>query len=481
VSSTNHAVSGEDAVTGRLSQHVAELRDGDLSDVVRRAARWSILDTIGVTLLASTQAEGVEALVGLLASSGGKPESTVIGYGHRVPAWTAALANGAMSRAMMFDDYHTHKTHPGSTTVTAALALAERMGDVSGRELVTAVAIGNDLTCRMGSSIPLDVAKSRGWLTTDVFGTFGATAACARLLRLSVDEVRHAFGIALFEAAGTREAYSGHSESGRSAMMQAMSTGFRSQGAVFAALMAQAAITGPEDTFEGATGLYPVYFGGPADRSELLDGLGQRFESVGMGIKPSPGTWHAFTHVDTVRGLMRDNGITADDIAKVEVFVTSEGMRAFTPLAVKRHPPTSQDANHSSPYLIAAAIHHGTVTFRDLTAEGYEDERVGAIADRVIPIIDPEFERSGEVGPGEAGPARVQITLHDGSQFERDETVPYGHPQNPISEEDLIAKFRTCAAFAARPLAEPTIDRMIDVVLHLDDVADVNMILAAPG
>ena len=158
---------------------------------------------------------------------------------------------------MMFDDYHTHKTHPGSTTVTAALALAERMGDVSGRELVTAVAIGNDLTCRMGSSIPLDVAKSRGWLTTDVFGTFGATAACARLLRLSVDEVRHAFGIALFEAAGTREAYSGHSESGRSAMMQAMSTGFRSQGAVLAALMAQAGITGPEDTFEGATGLYP--------------------------------------------------------------------------------------------------------------------------------------------------------------------------------------------------------------------------------
>ena len=98
-----------------------------------------------------------------------------------------------------------------------------------------------------------------------------------------------------------------------------------------------------------------------------------------------------------------------------------------------------------------------------------------------MPIVDPEFERSGEVGPGEAGPARVRITRHDGTQFERDETVPYGHPQNPISEEDLIAKFRTNAAYAARPMDEATIDRTIDVVLHLDDVEDVSSILDRPG
>ena len=145
---------------------------------------------------------------------------------------------------------------------------------------------------------------------------------------------------------------------------------------------------------------------------------------------------------------MRDNGITAHDIAEVTVLVTSEGMRAFTPLAVKRHPPTSQDANHSSPYLIAAAIHHGTVTFRDLTAAGYEDDDVGAIADRVVPVIDPGVRAFRRCRPGEAGPARVRITLHDGTQFERDETIPYGHPQNPISEEDLIDKFRTNAAYA---------------------------------
>jgi len=135
----------------------------------------------------------------------------------------------------------------------------------------------------------LSIAKGAGWLTTDVFGTFGATAAAGKLLGLDAERLQNAFGIALFEAAGTREAYSGSSTTGRSTMMQTMSTGFRAKGAVFAALMAQVDITGPADSLEGRTGLFNVYFKGAQDRTVLLGELGERFESRNIGIKPSPG------------------------------------------------------------------------------------------------------------------------------------------------------------------------------------------------
>ena len=342
------------------------------------------------------------------------------------------------------------------------------MGDVSGRELVTAVAIGNDLTCRMGSSIPLDVAKSRGWLTTDVFGTFGATAACARLLRcpwtrsatrsgLPSRSGRYARGLQRPQRVRAFRDDAGDVER------------LRSQGAVLAALMAR-----PGSTARGQLR--------GRDRP-VPDVLRRTGRSVGAAGRARPAVrvgrdgdqaepWHvACVHPRrrAPRADPRHRAASRRDGAH-----PTEGMRAFTRWG-EATSTDLQDANHSSPYLIARdPPRNGDIP--RLTASGTRTSAWGQSP--IWSSVAPD-RRSGEAGPRKPG-RNGSGSGASPDAVERDETIPYGHPQNPIYEEDLIAKLRTNAAYAARRMDEATIDRTIDVVLHLDDVADVNMILGRP-
>jgi 2-methylcitrate dehydratase PrpD len=461
-----------------LAEHVVGLPWEAVAGEVAQATKRSILDTLGVTIAASTQGEGYTPLIDLLRESGGRHESTILGFGIRTPAQAAAMANGAMARALMFDDYHIHKVHPSSTTVTAALALAERMGDVSGRDYVRAVAIGNDLTCRMALSIPLSVSKGSGWLVTDVFGLYGATAACAAVAGLDAEQTLSAFGIALCHGAATREGYSGHSSDGRSVMMQAMSTGFQAEAAVTSVLMAQRGITGPTDPFEGKTGLYPVYFRGSYDPSVLLDGLGSTLLNTNIATKRSPGTWHAMIYVDAVIALMQEHLLAPSDVEEIRVLVTEEGLRPFEPLAVKGRPASSQDANHSVPYLIGVGAAKGAVSIDDMSSTGYTDPRVLDMVDKIVPRLHEPFEAAGEVGPGESGLARVELVVRDGSTYGADVSYPYGHARNPMSWDDTVAKFRDCVTYSATSIADVAAEEVVRTVSEFETVADIRTVTA---
>ena len=180
--------------------------------------------------------------------------------------------------------------------------------------------------------------------------------------------------------------------------------------------------------------------------------------------------------MDAVRNLMRKHGIAAGDIAEIAVLVTAEAYHTFLPLDVKRRPATSQDANHSLPYLISFAAVHGRVTVVAMTPPGYEDPDVRAFAERVVPVVDETLDAS-DPGPGEAGPGRIRITLHDGTAHQVDIEEPYGHPRHPISWDDLTDKFRECASYAAKPLAPDTIERVIETVTRLEDVEDIRDVM----
>jgi len=158
--------------------------------------------------------------------------------------------------------------------------------------------------------------------------------------------------------------------------------------------------------------------------------------------------------VDAVRNLMRKHGIAAGDIAEIAVLVTAEAYRTFLPLDVK----------------------HGRVTVVAMTPPGYEDPDVRAFAERVVPVVDETLDAS-DPGPGEAGPGRIRITLHDGTAHQVDIEEPYGHPRHPISWDDLTDKFRECASYAAKPLAPDTIERVIETVTRLEDVEDIRDVM----
>ncbi|MFC1917911.1 MmgE/PrpD family protein [Chloroflexota bacterium] len=454
-----------------FAQYTVNLQYDQIPSEVRKSTKRSILDTIGITIAASTQGEGYPELIDLIKDGGGKKESTILGFGGKVPAWMAAFANGAMARALMYDDTHDEAvTHPSSTTVSAALAISERIGKVNGKEFITAVTLGNDLISRMGLSVCL---TPRGWrpewclLTTH--GVFGATATCGKLLGLDAGKMQNAFGIALYESAGTMEAYS----AGHSTMIAGMSSGFTAKAAVLSALMAKKGITGAKNSLEGKSGLYNVYFRGDYNRDILMNNLGEKFESANIGIKPWPGVRFTHGYIEATLKLMREHHIASEDINQITVFVAGMAQTLCEPLEVQRKPATSQDASRSLPYLVAVAATKGGVIVKDIAPQALKESATLQFTRKIIPEFDERFSISNKLGPG-----KVEIKLTNGKSYSMEIETPYGNPLNPITWQDLTDKFRDCVSHSAQSLTSRSIEKMIDMVDHLEDVEDVSQLVS---
>src|ERR671922_1566476 len=185
-----------------LAAHVCRTTFADLPDAAIVAAKRDILDTLGAALGGSV-APGIAALAGLVKHWGGREESSLLLLGGKAPAPQAALVNATMGHALDFDDTFDRagNIHPGTSTLAASLAVAEMQGGASGRDLALAVTLGLDVAGRLALAATVD----RGWHRTAAFGIFGATAAAAKLLGLNVEQTVNAFGIALSQAAGSRQ------------------------------------------------------------------------------------------------------------------------------------------------------------------------------------------------------------------------------------------------------------------------------------
>jgi 2-methylcitrate dehydratase PrpD len=442
-----------------LARFAAETGYDDLGPAPLRTIR-------GVAAAGAARGLGHDRLAALALAAGGAGESTLIGHGARVPAWMAAWVNGAAARGVNFDDGHDEgSTHPSGVVVPAVLATAERLGGVDGRRLMVAVAVGDEIVCRLGralarrpEALPLD-----RWFLTNVLGVFGATAACCRILGLDAERTRHAFGIVLFEAAGTLEAFS---PTGQAAMIRGMVAGFAARAAVTAASMAAAGITGVPDAFDGRFGLFRAYFDGSYDRGALLDGLGRDWALADIGLKAWPTVRYASSYVDAVRRLVVEHDIRPEEIAEIRLHVAGYAATRCEPLERQRRPANYNNAGHATPYLVAAMAARRRLTVEDLSS-GLDDPVVAALAGRVVPVHDPAFG-----GDNRLGPAKVALTLGDGRVRERALEACYGDPKDPMSPEDVAAKFRACLALRPRPLPEGDVEELVAMLAGLDGLTD---------
>jgi 2-methylcitrate dehydratase PrpD len=160
-----------------------------------------ILDTLGVIVAASTLGEdSVKKIVELVKEGKGKEESSILGFGGKVVSWMAAFANGAMAHQLDYDDcYDIGVVHPGAATVPAAIAIAEKQGRVTGKEFITAIALGSDIICRLSYPLTRDTFEY-GWARTGTLGKFGATASAGKLLGLDTAQMVSALGLVLHQA-----------------------------------------------------------------------------------------------------------------------------------------------------------------------------------------------------------------------------------------------------------------------------------------
>ncbi|WP_137890275.1 MmgE/PrpD family protein [Ramlibacter sp. 2FC] len=456
-----------------LCHHIADFivntRYDKLPQDAVEGAKKSILDTLGVILAAGGMEPAVRGIVEFAKESGGRPESSVLGFGGRVPAVMAAFVNGAMAHCLDYDDQTPWGQHSASSLIPAVFAVAERVaaenGAVSGKDMIAAVAAGQDLFNRFRRFV--DWRKD--WNFSTVMGVYCATAASGLLLGLSREQVTHALGIASMQSCGTAAVLNAVGSD-----LRAMYAGFPARGAVTAALLAQKGITGVPTIFEGKFGVFDMYFGNKYDRKSILDGLGTDYTGGLTLYKRWPAVGTAHSHIHATISLMNERGLDAADIDEIRVFVGDYHRLMSEPLEARRSPTTLVDAKFSLPFLVAVAAVRRDMSLDDFTQAALKDPEVLAVARKVLPVDDATLDWKLELPPG-----RVEIVMRDGRRFERVGTDVPGSVEAPMDWDDIVRKFSNCASFAPARRSAEQLSAVHQMVRTLEQVKDATEVLRA--
>ncbi len=450
----------------KFVKHFTSLKYDDLPAEAVESAKKEVLDSLATALGGSTKA-GVKELVDMVKEWGGKKQSSIIAYGIKCPAPNAAQVNGTMIHALDYDDGHQAAlVHTGCITVSTAFAVAERMGKVSGKELLTAIALGGDFIARLGlAGRPGKEALSSGWHPTTLLGHFGAAAIAGRIMKLDEEGMINTLGLAYHQAGG---AGSGVSDG---ALAKRMGPGLAAKAGITAALMAERGITGERDPLEGKTGLFNTYMGGDYDPQILTADLAKRFEGVNIGDKPYPccGLIHAC--IDAALAIKAKHEIEIDRIEKIIAYGGHSVYDLSQPPEVKRKPRTTIDAQFSVPWVVATAVVKGKVTVDDFTDEAIKRQEILKTAQMVSGKLVPEMDRHG-VGPG-----GVMIKMKGGEEYREEVEHCLGSGARPMSLQDITKKFWECATFSRKPLPAATIDKVIEMVGRLEKLDDATEII----
>jgi 2-methylcitrate dehydratase PrpD len=454
-------------LTRQLAAFVAGARFEHLSAKTVRVTRLSLLDAVGVTLAASGMGEGVAAFADVARETGGRPEAAVIGFGFHTSMLGAVIANGAGAHALDYEDaYDGAPVHPNAACAPVALAVGQAM-NASGPAILTALAVGCDLVCRLGLALGVN-PDDAGWYPPPILSTFGAAATAANLLELDTDQTAAALALALNQATATAQF-----KTDPSSTLRAVRDAFPAHAGLLAALLARRGVRGFDGVFEGRAGLFAQFSQGRYDPNALTDGLGERFHGDRLSFKlwPSCRGTHAF--IEAALLLRTQEGLSPHDI--VEIIMTGGPVQRMLaePPAQKRAPRTAIDAKFSLPFTTAAALLHGRIDLDSFSSERLADAKVLALAAR------SRFEVDQNATIREAAAGRLELRLRDGRSLSVHVPHPLGAPQNPVEDAGLIDKFLDCARRSAAPLEAGGAIKIAEVLLGLDEVAAPAPILAS--
>jgi 2-methylcitrate dehydratase PrpD len=466
--------SGKDA-TRKLARHAATLRYEALPRALVDLTKQCVLDTLGVSIGASTIAPEAKIVADYVRDMGGKAESTILGFGGKAPAPWAAFVNGSFGHMLDYDDLG-DGSHVSIATVPVAFALAEHLGGVSGREFITAIAGGTDVHNRIAQSIDIpDWTIAEGWFATQLVGYISGAATGGRLLGLSEEQMDNAFGIGFNQMCGSRQM-----AVGVATHMRSMQAGFSGQAATLAAQLAQRGIIGDKEVFEGRYGLYKTYVRTETPNWDALIGdLDTRFpllESHGFKVWPAC----AYTRPTNAAALQlrKEHKFRAEDIVSITVSGGTGGTRLLSePIELKRRPKSSIDGKYSIPFTTAVMMAKGNVTLRDYTDEGLSDPAVLAMADKISYRAVPGQEPGkGSTSAASIGITTLEVCTKDGRKLTCTPTGVPGDAKNPVDQELLEVKFRDCVSFSAKPISASNVNRMIELIADLENLKDVTEI-----
>lgn len=416
-----------------LAAFITGFTSGQAPAAVRKAAVLRILDAVGVGAGAAGNPQIESVSRAWLQKDGhAEREADVWGQGRTAPVSEAVFLNAMMAHTLELDDVHTgSKTHIGTVVVPAAYGLAQVLGS-SGRELVDAVICGYEINARIGMALGVSAHRNRGWHATSTAGTFGAAAACARLLGLDEDQTVSALGMAGTQSFGLWAFL------GDSASSKVLHPARAAQSGMEAALLAQAGMTGPEHILTAKDGGLLAAMSDDYDVSRVTAGLGTAWEILRVDNKPYPCCRSTHCAIDAALALRRDDPELADKLEHAVVHTYLVGNKQCGMSNGSRDPHTAVEAKFSTPYTAAAALLQGEVTLRDFLPESIERPQARALLSRIRVETDDAFTAQY---PDHWG-CRMEVFLKDGSRRDIMVADASGSVSNPLTAEQVCQKAR---------------------------------------
>jgi 2-methylcitrate dehydratase PrpD len=432
----------------------------DIPSEVVEHAKLHVLDTLGCGLAAHAVGVAGEGRAAM-AELGGTPSSTVIGLPEQLPAANAAFANAMLCHGLDFDDTHSDSVSHVSTVIApAALAAAESLG-ASGADLLAAVIAGNEVVCRVGMAASGEFHR-RGFHPTAICGIFGAVAAVGRLSDLDAASTTRALGIAGSFAGGLFAYLADGTPT------KPMHPAWAAHGAHVATALARHGAIGPHSVLEGKFGLYHAFLAaeeGEVDIAGQLSDLGTRWETPRIAYKPYPVCHFMHGSLGAAADAVGARTFRPEEIEDVVVTVPAAGVSlVLEPAEAKVVPRSEYEGKFSLQYSLASLLVRGHVSVADFTDEAIADPDVLAVAAKV------RYETREYPSYPQAFPGGATIRLADGSTFEADFPYQKGGPENPLTPDEIRAKYRDNAASVLQPEA---LERIESTILALEDVADV--------
>ncbi len=434
-----------------LSAYIASARRTALPVAVVEETKHHVLDTIAAMVSGSRLAPGQKA-IGYVKSLGGVKEACVIGSNLSTTAVNAALANGMLAHADETDDSHApSQTHPGCGIVPAALAMAERERQ-NGTALLRAVALGYDVGCRLTQSLDAHRFREDGHSTHSFGPMFGAAAAAGALAGFRERQVRHLLSFTAQQASGI----SCWMRDGEHVEKAFDFGGMPARNGVAAATMVAHGFTGVDDVFAGERSFFVAY-GRKPDPAELTRGLGAVYEIMNTNIK----RWSVGSPIqaplDSLRDLIQEHKITAEDVERVVVRVAHQGANTVDNRAMP---------DICMQHMCAVMLSDGNVTF----ASSHDEKRMIA---RDVLALRSRIELHGDDALSAAMPSRqgiVEITLRDGRELRHHTQAVRGSAENPMKRTEVDEK---CYDLTAPVIGRLRARKLCDTVWNLDKVRDV--------
>ena len=438
-----------------LSEYVSDSKFEDLPKALVDTIKNMILTVLGTTVAGAT-AEGCEAVVNQVKKWGGRDEATILIHGGRVPAYNAAFANSVMARALDFCDGMVPGVHFGASCVPTALAAAELVEGCSGKELLTAIAVG----CEVSARLNLTGTAYNGFDPTGVCTIFATAAITGKILGLNSKRMWNALSLAFNRSGGSFQSNIDGSLAVR------LIQGFVSQSGVMCAQLAQQGLTGPKNFLEGVYGYFHLYAKDQYSPQGVIEGLGTKFKMDNLLFKKYPSCGGTLASTDAIVELMGINQFIAEEIDRIIVRVTP-AVYNLTGHSFKIGENPKVNAQFSIQYCVANVLLRKYPELNHFDEPYVKDPKITELIKKIQVMPDASLNQRDHRS------ADMTVVTRSGKTHHAVIDAPRGYPDNPLTEEEHLNRFRDCIGYGSKPLPPEHIEKIISLVKSLETVEDV--------